>query len=205
MIDQLNRITRLVPAWTLYVFGASYVGWLLWLGIGNRLGPDPVEALEHALGEKGLYLLIAGLSVTPLRKLVGINLMKFRRAIGVTCFFFILLHLLTWAILDVQQLSQVFADLIKRPYIIVGMAAFLLMLPLAITSNNLSVRRLGQKWRVLHKLVYLAAILGAVHYVMLVKGLQLKPILFLAVVLLLLVARRTAGSSKKRVRAQVKT
>lgn len=189
MIDPLNSILRRIPSWSIYVAGLSYAAWLIWLGVSNQLGADPVEALEHALGEVGLYLLIAGLAVTPLRKVLGLNLIKFRRALGLTCFFFIALHLLVWAVLDVQEFGRVIADLSKRPYIMVGMAAFLLMVPLAITSNNASVRRLGGKWRSLHKLVYPAALLGGVHYLMLVKGIQLKPIFLLAVIVGLLAVR----------------
>ena len=88
---------------------------------------EPVKALEHALGEAALYLLVAGLAVTPLRRLAGINLLKFRRAIGLACFFFVVLHLLTWAVLDVQRLDRVWADIVKRPYITVGMAAMMLV------------------------------------------------------------------------------
>ena len=186
MIDALNTSLRKLPAWPIYLASVGYAGWLLYLGLTGGLGVEPVKKLEHKLGEAALYLLVAGLAVTPLRKTAGINLIKFRRAIGVSCFVLVLFHLLTWAVLDVQRLDRVWADIVKRPYITVGMAAFLLMLPLAITSNNWSVRRLGPQWRKLHKLVYPAAILGAVHYVMLVKGLQLRPLFFLALVLILL-------------------
>jgi sulfoxide reductase heme-binding subunit YedZ len=166
-----------------------YAGWLLWLGIDNRLGAEPVKALEHALGEAALYLLVAGLAVSPLRRMAGVNLLKFRRAIGLACFFFVALHLLTWAVLDVQRLDRVWADIVKRPYITVGMAAFVLLVPLAVTSNDWAVRKMGAAWRKLHLLVYPAAILGAVHYVMLVKGFQLRPLIFLLVVCALLAMR----------------
>ena len=189
IIDAVNTGLRKTPAWPVYILSVAYAGWLLWLGVDNRLGPEPVKALEHKLGEAALYLLLAGLAVTPLRKSVGLNLLKFRRAIGLACFFFIVCHLLTWAVLDVQRFDRVWADIIKRPYITVGMVAFVLMLPLAVTSNNWSVRRLGATWRKLHKLVYPAAILGGVHYVMLVKGLQLKPLIFLVAILGLLALR----------------
>ncbi|MFK7941238.1 MAG: protein-methionine-sulfoxide reductase heme-binding subunit MsrQ [Roseovarius sp.] len=187
--DPVNRAARALPAWPIYVGTVGYAAWLFYLGITGGLGVDPVKALEHAYGEAGLYMLIAGLVITPLRKHAGINLLKYRRAIGVSCFLLIFFHLLVWAVLDVQRLDRVWADIVKRPYITVGMAAFLLMLPLAVTSNNWSVRRLGPVWRKLHKLVYPAAILGAVHYVMLVKGIQFRPMVFLAVVLILLALR----------------
>lgn len=185
----INTPVRRVPAWLIYLGSFAYAAWLLWLGIAGQLGPNPVEALEHALGEAALYMLVAGVAVTPLRRLSGISLLKFRRAIGLSCFFFVCMHLLTWAVLDVQALDRVWADILKRPYITVGMLAFLLMLPLALTSNNASVRWLGAGWRKLHRLTYPAAVLGGVHYLMLVKGWQIRPMIFLAVILLLLAMR----------------
>lgn len=190
--DTINGGLRKVPAWPIYIVSLCYAGRLLWLGIGNRLGAEPVKALEHALGEAALYLLIAGLAITPLRRMAGVNLLKFRRAIGLACFFFVALHLLTWAVLDVQRLDRVWADIVKRPYITVGMAAFVLLVPLAVTSNDRAVRAMGAAWRKLHLLVYPAAILGALHYVMLVKGFQIRPLVFLLVVCALLAMRYTA-------------
>ncbi len=185
--DPVNRAARALPAWPIYVGSMGYAGWLLYLGLTGGLGVDPVKGLEHALGEAGLYMLIAGLVITPLRKYAGINLLKYRRAIGVSCFMLVLFHLITWAVLDVQRLDRVWADILKRPYITVGMVAFILMLPLALTSNNWALRKLGgADWRKLHKLVYPAAVLGAVHYVMLVKGIQIRPLIFLGVVLILI-------------------
>lgn len=188
-VTTLNSLARHVPAWLIYLGVVGYAGWLLWLGIDNRLGAEPVKALEHALGEAALYLLVIGLAITPLRERLGLNLLKFRRAIGLACFFFVTLHLLTWAVLDVQGLDRVWADIVKRPYITVGMAAFALLIPLAVTSNILSVRALGPRWRKLHRLVYPAAVLGGVHYALLVKGFQLRPLIFLMVILALLALR----------------
>lgn len=189
VVGPLNSALRRIPAWPIYVISLGYAGWLLWLGIENRLGAEPVKALEHALGEAALYLLVAGLAVTPLRRHAGVNLLKYRRAIGLACFFFVTVHLLTWAVLDVQRLDRVWADILKRPYITVGMVAFVALIPLAVTSNNWSVRRLGGRWRKLHKLAYPIGVMGAVHYLLLVKGWQLKPMFFLALILLLLALR----------------
>lgn len=186
---KINGPVRAVPTWPIYIGSLAYAGWLLWLGIDGRLGPNPVEALEHALGEAGLYVLIAGLAITPLRRLTGINLLKFRRAVGLCGFFFVTLHLLIWAVLDVQALDRVWADILKRPYITVGMVAFVLMIPLALTSNYWSVRRMGASWRTLHKLTYVAVLLGGVHYLMLVKGWQMRPMVFVAIILALLLLR----------------
>jgi sulfoxide reductase heme-binding subunit YedZ len=116
--------------------------------------------------------------------------MPFRRAIGVLCFFFVAAHLLVWAVLDVQTVARVWADIVDRPYVTIGMAGFLLLLPLGLTSNNWSVRKMGAAaWRKLHKLVYPAAVLGALHYVWLAKGFQLEPLLYMAAILGLLALR----------------
>ena len=136
-----------------------------------------------------LQFLIAGLAVTPLRRYLGINLLKFRRAIGLIAFYYVTLHLLVWLFLDVQILSQIVADILKRPYITIGMLGFALMVPLAITSNNWSVRKLGAAWRRLHTLVYGAAVLGALHFVMLSKGFQIEPLIYLGAVIALLALR----------------
>jgi sulfoxide reductase heme-binding subunit YedZ len=153
------------------------------------MGVDPVKALEHRYGELALQLLIAGLVITPLRRFAGINLIKFRRALGLVAFFFLLAHLLVWAILDVQTLGRVWADIVKRPYITIGMVGFALLVPLAVTSNDWSIRKLRAGWRRLHRLVYPAVILGGVHYVMVVKGWQIEPMIYLAVILALLAVR----------------
>lgn len=190
MIDRLNQGLRKVPVWLLYLLGALYPGWLLYLGVSGGLGPDPVKALEHALGEAALQLLILGLAVTPLRRFLGLNLLKFRRSVGLLAFTYVALHLLVWLLLDVQIMSQVFNDIIKRPYITIGMVGFALMLPLALTSNNLSLRRLGAaRWRRLHLLTYPAVLLAVLHFVMLVKGFQIEPLIYLSVVLFLLLCR----------------
>ena len=197
-MDRLNRWLRPVPAWPLYILGALYPAWLLYQGLTGGLGVDPVKAMEHALGKAGLQLLLVTLLVSPLRRFVGLNLLRFRRALGLLTFFYIGLHLLVWLALDVQILSQVWADIVKRPYVTIGMAGFVLMLPLAVTSNNWSVRRLGRRWVLLHKLTYIVAILGAVHYVMLVKGFQIEPLLYLLGVILILALRRIPKQRRLR-------
>ncbi|MBY5989592.1 protein-methionine-sulfoxide reductase heme-binding subunit MsrQ [Roseovarius atlanticus] len=202
-VDHINTGLRRVPAWPIYVASLGYAAWMLWLGIQNRLGADPVKVLEHEMGQMALYLLVAGLAVTPLRKLAGVNLLKFRRALGLACFFFVVCHLLVWAVLDVQRIGEVWADIVKRPYITVGMAAFVLLIPLAVTSNNLSIRKMGAAaWGRLHQLVYPAAILGGVHYVMLVKGWQIRPLVFLAVIAGLIAWRFLVKRKKAASRVQ---
>jgi sulfoxide reductase heme-binding subunit YedZ len=189
--DRINTTLRKIPAWTIYIAGALGAVWLFYLGLTGGLGVEPINALEREYGELALKLMVLGLMVTPLRKWTGINLMKFRRAIGVTAFFFVLAHFLVWTVLDVQSLSRVWEEIVKRPYVTVGMAAFLMLIPLAVTSNNRMVKRLGgASWRNLHKLTYPAAVLGGIHYLWLVKGFQLEPIIYLVIITGLLALRR---------------
>lgn len=189
VIDHVNATARRLPTWVVYIVCALPAPWLLYLGITGGLGVEPIKELEHRLGELAIQFLVAGLAITPLRRHVGLNLMKFRRAVGLITFYYVTLHLATWLFLDVQIMSQIWADILKRPYITVGMLAFLLMLPLALTSNDWSVRRLGPTWRQLHKLVYFAAILGALHFMWLAKGFQLEPLMYLAAIVVLLALR----------------
>jgi len=186
----LNSAVRKVPIWAVYGAGLLPLGWLVWLALNGGLGVEPVETLEHRLGLLGLQFMIGTLAVTPLRRATGVNLVKFRRALGLLTFLYIVLHLLVWALLDVQTVGAVWADVVKRPFITVGMVAFVLMVPLAATSFDRAVRLMGAAaWRRLHRLTYAAAILGAGHYVMLSKGFQLEPLLYLAAVLGLVAAR----------------
>lgn len=189
LIDTVNTSLRRVPVWLVYLVGSLPPFWFLYLGLTGGLGVEPINALERELGKLALQAVILGLAVTPLRGTIGLNLMKFRRAIGVLTFYYISAHLLVWLVLDVQIFGQIWADIVKRPYITVGMSAFLLLLPLAATSNNLSVRKLGPRWRRLHRLVYPAAILGGVHYVMLQKTWQPEPLTYLGIILALLAWR----------------
>jgi sulfoxide reductase heme-binding subunit YedZ len=189
IVDRVNGFVRKVPTWAVYIVFLVPVPWLLYQAQTGGLGVEPIKALEHELGQIALQLLIIGLAITPLRRYVGLNFLKFRRAYGLLAFTYVSLHLLVWLVLDVGILSQIWADIIKRPYITIGMAGFLCLLPLALTSNSWSVRKLGPKWRQLHKLTYLAVILGGVHFIWLVKGFQLEPLIYMAVILGLLVLR----------------
>lgn len=198
--DHINTYARKLPVWVVYAIGLLWPAWLFYLAISGAMGIDPVKALEHELGELALQALIAGLLVTPLRAITGINLIRFRRAVGVLTFYFVATHLLVWLVLDVQILSEIWKDILKRPYITVGMAAFVLMAPLAITSNNWSVRRLGPKWRKLHRLVYPAVVLGGVHYIMVGKTWEVEPLIYMAVILALLGWRAIQALRKRKPR-----
>ena len=200
-MDQINSLARRVPVNAVYLAGILPFLWIVWLAISNGLGPDPVKEIELRLGELGLQLLVAGLLVTPLRW-AGLNLIRFRRAIGLLAFFYVAMHLLTWVALDMGlRWDQMAADLVKRWYIIIGMLAFAAMLPPAITSNNASIRRLGAAtWNRLHRLTYVAALGGAVHYLMLVKAWPIEPLLYLGAITALLLAR--LWHNRRRITAQ---
>ncbi|WP_224816252.1 protein-methionine-sulfoxide reductase heme-binding subunit MsrQ [Hasllibacter sp. MH4015] len=189
-MQTINSAIRKVPGWVLYIIGAAYGAWLFYLGATGGLGVEPIEALEHRYGKIAFQLILVGLAVTPLRQYLGLNLMCWRRAIGVLAFFFVLAHFLVWAVLDVQRLSAIWADILERPYVTIGMAGFLCLIPLGLTSNNWSVRKMGAaSWRKLHKLVYPAAVLGSVHWIWLAKGFQIEPLVYLAITLTLLATR----------------
>lgn len=196
LVDRINQVARKVPTWAVYIVYLIPVPVLLYMGMTGGLGREPIKALEHELGEIALQLLIIGLCITPLRRFTGVNLIKFRRTMGVLAFTYVALHLLVWAVLDVQALDRVWADILKRPYITIGMAAFVLMTPLVVTSNNKSVRALGAVWRKLHLLTYPVAILAGIHFIWLSKGFQLEPMVYMAVILGLLALRVPALRKK---------
>jgi methionine sulfoxide reductase heme-binding subunit len=193
--DTLQRI----PKWVVYTIGLVPAVVYFSLGIMDRLGADPLKALERELGIWALRFIIAGLAVTPLRQVVGINLLRYRRALGLLAFYYAALHLITYAVLD-QGLdwAAIWGDILKRPYITIGMASFILLVPLAATSNNASIRQLGsQGWARLHKLVYAAAFGAALHYVLLVKSWPLEPLIYAAIVAALLTYRLARAFTKQ--------
>ncbi len=194
--SSLNSVLRSIPVWPIYLLGSLPAVWFFLLGLSNKLGPNPINKLEHLLGEFALQLLILVLIVSPLRRYTAINLLKFRRSIGLLAFSYVALHLLVWLFLDVRILSQIWADIIKRPYITIGMLSFVVMLPLAITSNQNSMKWLGRNWFRLHKLTYLACLLGAVHFIMVRKGFQLEPLIYLSVISFLLLVRLASKLSR---------
>ncbi|AGI65802.1 putative ferric reductase-like transmembrane protein [Octadecabacter antarcticus 307] len=191
MIDTINTYARKIPTWALYLLLVIPIPYLFYSAATGGMGIEPINALEREMGDLTLKLIIVGLAVTPLRKYLKLNLLKFRRAIGVMAFVYVVVHLGIWVVLDMSlRWEQMWGDIWKRPYITIGMAAFLMMIPLVITSNNLSLRKIGgAAWRKLHKLVYLIAVLGAVHFIMVQKVWEVEPLLHLAVILALLATR----------------
>jgi sulfoxide reductase heme-binding subunit YedZ len=167
--------------------------WLLWRAVQNTLGPDPTHTITFATGRTALRLLVISLAITPVRRLVPSLgwIIKFRRLLGLFAFFYATLHLFTWIGLYAGfDPNAMYADILKRRYVTAGMTAWLLLLPLAATSTNWAIRRMGGKnWNRLHRLVYLAAIAGVVHYWWQVKSGVLTPIGITVVLAVLLLAR----------------
>ncbi len=190
MISQA-KLTAYAHRWLVYSFGLFPAVQLFYAGLTNQLGPDPVRTLENTLGEWALWFLIAGLAITPLQRFAKIRLIKFRRALGLIAFAYVALHFTVYIFLDRQLYwSAIWVDVLKRPYITIGLASFLLLLPLALTSNDWSLRELGTAaWKRLHLLAYIAAPLGALHYILLAKVWHLEPFIYLTIILLLVAMR----------------
>ena len=184
-------LLKKIPAWVVYPIGLIPAVWYFVAAFRNELGADPLHVLEHALGEWALRMLILGLCITPIMKSAKINLIKFRRAIGLVAFSYVVLHMIVYVVLDRQfDADAIIKDIFKRPYITIGMAAFIMLVPLAITSNNASIRKLGAvMWGKIHLLVYPAAIGGGLHYVLLKKTWEPEPIIYLLIIIALIALR----------------
>ena len=197
----LNRALRKVPPWAVYIAGAMPAVWMTYQTLNGTIGIDPVRAIEWGLGLWALRLLIATLCVTPLRWL-GLNLMRFRRQLGLVAFAYVCLHLLAWVTIDMGlRWEQILPDLIKRWYIVVGMSALTLLVPLAVTSNTASIRFLGAKeWNRLHKLAYPATILAAVHFLMVGKVYTAEVLTYAGILIALLAVRAARFVLKRGVR-----
>jgi methionine sulfoxide reductase heme-binding subunit len=190
----------------IYVAGMLPAVWYFYLGFTDQLGADPQKTLERLLGLWALRFLILALTITPLRRLGGPNLVRYRRAIGLLAFYYASLHLTVYMLLDQGlDLAAVWADIVKRPYITVGMLAFLLLVPLAVTSNAPMIRRLGgAAWQRLHRLAYVAAAAAAIHFVMVVKAWPPEPLIYSGLVAVLLLFRLTRLQKRggRRLRAE---
>ena len=187
----VQRALNSAPRWPLYVAGALPGAWAFWLALNSQLGADPVKELEHLLGLWALRFLIAALAVTPVRRFGGPSLIRFRRALGLLAFYYACAHLASYLLfdqgLDVHAIAK---DILKRPYITIGMFAFAILVPLAITSNAAAIKRMGAAaWQKLHRWVYVAAIAAAAHFVMVVKSWPAEPLIYAAIVAALLLIR----------------
>lgn len=189
-----------IPPLAVYAVGFIPAVWTFYLGIVDQLGADPMRVLEQTLGLWALRFLIVTLAITPLRDLLGYNFVRYRRAAGLLCFYYAFLHLTTYIVLDQNlNFAAIWNDILKRPYITVGMLSFVVLTPLAITSNNMMIRRMGgASWNKLHRLVYLAAAAAALHFVLLVKSWPMEPLVYFAIVMTLLAYRLFKRVRKRR-------
>jgi sulfoxide reductase heme-binding subunit YedZ len=187
---EASRIARVKSA--LFVVCLMPLGLLVWRGFTGGLTANPIEFITHMTGWWALAFLMITLAVTPLRRLLDMPwLLRLRRMLGLYACFYASLHFLTWLVVDqFFDWEAIIKDIAKRPYITVGFTAFLLLLPLAATSTNAMVRRLGAaRWQSLHRLVYVIAILGVVHFWWLVKKDIREPAVFALILIVLLGAR----------------
>lgn len=174
---------------------------LSWFAYSDQLGANPIELITRSLGTWTLVFLLITLTITPLRKLSGWTwLIKLRRMAGLFAFFYATLHFITYIWLDqFFDLSAMYKDVVKRPFITIGFAAFVLLIPLALTSTNAMMKRMGGKnWQLLHRLVYAIALFGVLHYWWLVKKDLTQPIIYSSVLAVLLGYRLWLWQSKKR-------
>ena len=178
------------------------LGWF-----GASLGPDPVKELEHECGKTALNLLLLTLAVTPVRELTSQpQLLRLRRMLGLFVFFYVVLHFTIYLVLDLElNFATLGADIAKRPYITIGFTALLLLIPLAVTSTNGMMRRLGRRWQTLHRLVYLIAVLGVWHFYWQVKRDVREPLLYAGMLAILLGYRVVRARARRRAAAAPST
>ena len=163
----------------------------IWDGFADQLGANPIEEITHRTGDWTLRLLLITLAATPARRLFGWAWpLRVRRMLGLYTFFYACLHFLTYFVLDqFFDWDEILKDIIKRPYITIGFSAFLLLIPLSVTSTNAMMRKLGKRWGQLHQLVYVIAVFGILHYLWLVKADYLQPLIHAGILLALLLVR----------------
>lgn len=168
---------------------------IVWRIFFGDLGSDPIETITFATGDWTLRFLLITLAVSPFRQWFGLSaLIRFRRMLGLYVFFYACCHFLVWFIIDhALSFSDMVEDIIDRPYITFGFSALMLLIPLAITSNNAMVRKLGKRWKKLHQLVYVIIILGVLHYLWLTKADYLEPGIYALIAGVLLLQRLKTG------------
>lgn len=202
MRDSLRQL--LLSKWAkvaVFLLCLSPLAHLGWRAYQGRLTANPVEFVQHFTGDWTLRFLLITLSVTPLRKLLNLpDLIRFRRMLGLFAFFYVCLHFLTYIGPDqLFSLSGMWKDVAKRPFITIGFAGFVLLIPLAVTSTKGWIRRLGGKrWQALHRLIYVSAFCGVIHYYWLVKSDHRLPLLYGAILAVLLLYRLAVSFLKPR-------
>ena len=188
MLTQINqRYLKVV----IFILSLVPIFYILYQIITNQLGPEPIKDITHHTGKWTLYFIIITLAMTPLKKITKLNIwINYRRMFGLFIFFYASVHLMTYVGLDYRfDLTSIGDDIIKKKYIFIGFSAWLLLIPLAVTSNKRMIKILKDKWKKLHRLIYLISLFGGIHYLWLVKRDLTEPLIFLAVILILLAFR----------------
>ena len=188
MFRQINQGYLKVLIFTLSLMPIFFIIYQI---ITNQLGPEPIKDITHHTGKWTLYFIVITLAMTPLKKITNMNIwINYRRMFGLFIFFYASVHLMTYVGLDYRfDLTSIGDDIIKKKYIFIGFSAWLLLIPLAVTSNKRMMKILKDKWKKLHKLIYLISLFGVIHYLWLVKRDLTEPLIFLVVILILLAFR----------------
>ena len=188
MLTRINQIYLKIVIFTLSLMPIFYIIYQI---TTNQLGPEPIKDITHHTGKWTLYFIVITLSMTPLKKITKLNIwINYRRMFGLFIFFYASVHLMTYVGLDYRfDLTSIGDDIIKKKYIFIGFSAWLLLIPLAVTSNKRMIKILKDKWKKLHRLIYLISLFGGIHYLWLVKRDLTEPLIFLAVILILLAFR----------------
>ena len=173
--------------WALYVLGLAPAAYSFYLGATGQLIGNPVKIFEHLLGEWALRFLILTLLISPIRDIFGINWVRYRRALGLLAFWYVAMHFLAYMVLDKRlAFDVIIEDIFKRWFITIGMAALVMLIPLALTSNRWSIRKLGANWNRLHRLIYPIAAAGALHYCLSVKVIGPEQLVYAGLVALII-------------------
>jgi len=199
-----KRVTRAIAPsrlelWVITLIAFVPAALYFWYGAHNELGADPVNVFERWLGLWTIRFLVVTLLISPLRDLGLINLIRYRRTFGLLTFWYALMHVTTYVVLDQHlNLPVLLGDFTKRPFLIFGLAAFLILVPLAITSNRFSMRSLGRRWGQLHRAIYVVGVLGAIHFLMAFKTYNVSSVGYSAALAVLLVWRLRALRPRKK-------
>ena len=188
MLTQINqRYLKIV----IFILSLMPIFFIIYQIITNQLGPEPIKDITHHTGKWTLYFIVITLAMTPLKKITNLNIwINYRRMFGLFIFFYASVHLMTYVGLDYRfDLESIGDDIIKKKYIFIGFSAWLLLIPLAATSNKRMMKILKNKWKKIHRLMYLISLFGAIHYLWLVKRNLIEPLIFLTIILILLVFR----------------
>ena len=185
MFNQINKKYLKIVIFTLSLVPIFFIIYQI---ITNQLGPEPIKDITHHTGKWTLYFIVITLAMTPLKMVTHLNIwINYRRMFGLFIFFYASVHLMTYVGLDYRfDITSIGDDIIKKKFIFIGFSAWLLLIPLALTSNKRMITILKGKWKKIHRLIYLISLFGAIHYLWLVKRDLTEPLIFLAVILILL-------------------